>query len=106
MWRFSEYTWRQNEINRLDIEEQERINQIQEEMLEQQGTMIEQIEGIQEEQGKSLDSIEDLVLELGQAIGNSGTGIKGSINYINKVSLVNHEGRINNIITRLNNAGI
>lgn len=106
MWRFSEYTWRQNEINRLDIEEQERINQIQEEMLEQQGTMIEQIEGIQEEQGNTLDSIEDLVLELGQAIGNSGTGIKGSINYINKVSLVNHEGRINNIITRLNNAGI
>ena len=109
MWRFSEYTWRQNEINRLDIEEQERINRLQEDMLleqenmlEQQGLMISDIEGIQDEQANSLLSIQGLVDQIGQEIGNSGTGIKGSINYINKIDLVNINGRIANIITRLN----
>ena len=74
----------------------------QENMLTQQGLMISDIEDIQDEQANSLLSIQGLVDQIGQEIGNSGTGIKGSINYINKIDLVNINGRIANIITRLN----
>ena len=112
MWRFSEYTWRQNEINRLDIEEQERINQLQEEMLGEQERINDVQEGlisdlstVQDKQAQTIADLDTVLRALDDKVqGSVANRITTLENFRNSmIRVIYGDTGYTGILTRLNN---
>lgn len=112
LYKFEEQWFRQNEINRIEKEEIEEVNRVQaeeilklEEVTTNQDVMIDDLQAITTSQGDMIAELSAITTEIGQEFGSGGTGIKGRLNGVS-ITANNAIGRIDNIIIRLNNAGI